>query len=155
MRRKALLGLVGLLVFASLVGLSSVGLSSEANVPSNALGMADSAGVTRSFTFTGEGQSRNYISDLDNLTDRDKYVMNLTTRLTITVVVADCCLMNDTIAIFYPYSTTPKFSATSPKIILGSAALPKGVYTFWVGYMKPHTMVFPAGYYIWIIASHG
>jgi len=106
------------------------------------------------FTFTGEGQYKYYYSNLGSLADRDKFVMTTTVKLTITVIVADCCIMGDTIGIFYPTSTTLLMSKTSPGIIVGTATFAAGTYTWWVGYVACPGG-FPAGYWTWIIATHG
>jgi len=150
MKSKVLFGLVAVAVLSTMF----VGVSYGQGA--NNLGVVGSRGTTYTFTLSGEGQSWTLGpmgSTLSSLTDRDTFKMTLSVKLTITVVVADCCVMGDTIAVFYPSSTAVKFSATSPKVILGSAVLAAGTYTFWVGYTACPGG-FPASYFLWAIATH-
>jgi hypothetical protein len=78
--------------------------------------------------------------------------MTLTVRLKITIVLADGYIMGDRIGIFSP-SNTLRMAATSPTYVLGSTVLNPGTYSFWVGYVACPGG-FPAGYFIWIIATH-
>jgi hypothetical protein len=78
--------------------------------------------------------------------------MTLPYKVKITVIVADCCIMGDTIGIFAPINTL-KTSAKSPNTIVGSAVMNPGTYQFYVGYVACPGG-FSAGYYIWIIATH-
>lgn len=146
MNRKMLFGFVAVLMLASMVGLSSASSA-------NSLGVS-STGASFVWNFTGEGQVKSSGgTDLASYADRVMVTLTLTTRLKITVVIADCCLMGDTIAAFYPTTVTQVFSATSPRIIIGSATLSAGTYTFWVGYTSCPGG-FPAGLYLWVISTH-
>jgi len=109
-------------------------------------------GKTYYVTFRVEGEYEHFSSVL-YLKDRDTYNMTLENDLTITVIVADCCLMGDKIAIFYPNPTTILFEVTSPKIIIGTAKLKAGTYTFYVGYTYSTTGTL-MGYDLWLIATH-
>lgn len=79
----------------------------------------------------------------------DKFVMTVTSRTHVHIEVVDCCLMGDTIAL--GDKPTRFFKATSPEKIIIDHWFNPGVYTFFVGYIPPHTEVFPAGYdiYVW------
>lgn len=149
MKSKVLFGLVTVAVLSSML----VGVSYGQG--GNSLGVVGSRGTTYTFTLSGEGQSwslGSMGSTLSSLSDRDTFKMTLSVKLTITIVVADCCVMGDTIAVFHPTSTAVKMSATSPKIIVGTAVLAAGTYTFWVGYTACPGG-FPASYFLWIIAT--
>jgi len=143
---KILFGMLALAMLSSLL--------TGAFGSGNGFGQVKPSGATYSFTFTGEGQSKSYYSNLASLADRDKFVMTTTVKLTITVIVADCCIMGDTIGIFYPTSTTLLMSKKSPGIIVGTATFAAGTYTWWVGYVACPGG-FPAGYWTWILATHG
>jgi len=81
----------------------------------------------------------------------DKFVMTVTAKTKLHIEVVDCCLMGDTIAC--GISSTKYKSATSPQIVIIDATLDASTRTFYVGYIKPHTGVFPAGYDIYVTGS--
>ncbi len=136
-------------MLASVVGFSGFSAASSAN----SLGVG-ATGVTLNWSFSGEGQMKSSGGiDLASIADRVTVVMTLTTKLKITLVIADCCLMGDTITAFYPTTVAPVFSAKSPSVITGSATLSPGTYTFYVGYTACPGG-FPAGFYMWGIATH-
>jgi hypothetical protein len=140
----------GLLMFV--VALSSVGFAfGQDNVQP---GPGPGPGVTHSFILGDEGNY--YFSEdrLYSLSDRTTYTMTLWVKLKVTIIVADCCTMGDTIALYYPTMTHLVRSATSPKFIKKTYMLDPGTYTFYVGY-KACPGGFSAGYYIWFIATHG
>jgi len=149
MKTKMVLGLIAVAVLSIMF----VGESYAAS--GNGIGVVESPGTSYTFTFSGEGQSE-YVEGhgIASLSDRDTYVITLTTKLTITIVLADGYIMGDTIAIFYPSSTKVGASAKSPKIVVVTVVLNAGTYTFWVGYTSCPGG-FPAGYFMWIIATHG
>jgi len=143
--RKSLLRLILIGVIGMLVGTSYMQSVYSSEI--------EPTRDTYRFTFSEEGQYQHVFGVIiGTATDRDTYIINITKTLTITVVVADCCLMGDTIAIFYPTNKTVFRSATSPAIIIGTTVLAKGVYTFWIGYTYCSTG--NAGYDIWIVATH-
>lgn len=76
----------------------------------------------------------------------DKFVMTVVGvgKIPVRIQVIDCCFMGDTIALGDRPSRY--FSATSPNTIDIIHAFDPGTYTFYVGYIPPHTGSFPAGY---------
>ncbi|MFQ6067820.1 MAG: hypothetical protein ACE5K3_11195 [bacterium] len=78
----------------------------------------------------------------------DKFVMTVTGDVCIRIRVVDCCLMGDTIAL--GKSAKKYWYATSPDVIEIIYCFKAGVYKFFVGYIPPHTGVFPAGYDIYV-----
>lgn len=152
MKSKLLFGIIVVALLSSMF----VEVSSAESA--NSISDIKSSGAVYEFTLSWEGEYWTFPdpgwSSLGSLEDRDTFIMTLTTDLKITVIVADCCLMGDTIAVFYPTPYRIKTSATSPDIVKVTGTLPAGTYKFYVGYTLPHTGVFPAGYYMWVIASH-
>ena len=84
--------------------------------------------------------------------DYDVYVMTVTAPCKISINVVDCCMMGDTMFLLHLPSWI-HFTAYSPDEIYVSGNIPAGTYYFYVGYVKPHTGVFPAGYTIYFGAS--
>jgi len=74
--------------------------------------------------------------------------MTVTARTLIHLELVDCCIMGDTIALGQSASTY--WYATSPDTVVLSGWLNAGTYVFFVGYIPPHTGLFPAGYDIYI-----
>ena len=81
--------------------------------------------------------------------DYDVYVMTVLDGCTVTVKVVDCCMMGDTMGL---KAGKKIHKATSPATIEVSATLKPGTYKFYVGYLTPHTGVFPAGYSTYVSA---
>ena len=141
--------LASLLMFV--VVLSSLGFvfASNNNVPPGA--SPASAGGT--MTFSGEGQYAVFLTHaITSLSDRGLYTVKLTTRLDLTIIVIDCCVQGDTIALFNPTPTNLLAYAKSPVIIKGTWSLSPGTYPIYVGYTSSPGG-FPAGYYIYFITS--
>jgi len=140
--------LASLLIFV--VTLSSLGfVFASSNMPPGA--PPPSAGGK--ITFSREGQYKAWLTHaITSYSDRGLYKVTLTTSLDLTMIVIDCCIQGDTIAVFNPGPTGPKvWSATSPVIIDETWELSAGTYNFYVGYEV--SAMFPAGYYIYFITS--
>ena len=141
----------------ALCGLMSVALSGVAATKtycencgiSNAKDIG-SEGSTYTFEI-GPGGSWHTSSTLYDFApkDYDTFVMTVTDNCTVTVKVVDCCLMGDTMAL---KAGRRIFRATSPDTIVVSAKLKPGTYRFYIGYIRPHTGVFPAGYDVYVSA---
>ncbi len=121
---------------------------------------ADGIVINRTYTFSiGPGGVWKTFSWLDDdaygsitgIGRSDKFVMTVTSRTLLHIEVEDCCLMGDTIVI--GTSASNYFAATSPKKISVDAWINPGTYTFYVGYIRPHTGIFPAGYDIYVQGS--
>jgi hypothetical protein len=109
-------------------------------------------GTTYKFTLKEEGYYFFTPSVLTSLTVADDYHMTLSTRVRVTIIVADCCVMGDTIVLLRPLTTTLAL-AKSPNIIEVTFTLNAGTYDYYVGY-RAAPGGFPEGYYVWFIATH-
>lgn len=148
MKSKILFSLV-------VVALLSAMLTSAYGTAPNSFDNVQASGMDYAIEFDAEGQMwrpPDGYSTLGFLEDRDHFTLRLHTPLKITIIIADCCLQGDTIAVFYPTPVNRRFVAVSPNIIMGSKTLPAGTYEFWVGYTDAPGG-FPAGYYMWLIAT--
>ena len=87
------------------VALSSLGfVFASSNMPPGA--PPPSAGGT--MTFYREGQYKAFLTHaITSFSDRGLYKVTLTTSLDLTMIVIDCCVMGDTIAVFNPTKTGP------------------------------------------------
>ena len=102
--------LAGLLMLVVALSSVSFALSQGGNADLGSL----SAGKSFLYTFTAEGQFRLFKSHVKSLSDQVTYKITLTTNLKLTIIIADCCVMGDTIALYYPINAIVAASATSP-----------------------------------------
>lgn len=154
MRKKLLIGITPIVVILMLA-LNPIAFAQAANSAqaANNEGVGAAAGTTYDVNIAGEGTYFFTESTLYALSDRDTFKVTLTTRVRLTVVLADGYLMGDTIGIFHPNTWTLKGSAKSPNMMIGGAVVGPGTVTFYVGYTACPGG-FSAGYFIWIIATH-
>ena len=144
-------------VILALCGLMSVALSSVAATKtycedcgiSNAKDIG-SEGSTYTFEIGPSGSWHTSSTLYDYAPkDYDTFVMTVTDNCTVTVKVVDCCVMGDAMAL---KAGRRIFKATSPDTIVVSAKLKPGTYRFYIGYIKPHSGLFPAGYDVYVSA---
>lgn len=145
MNKKVLFGLVAVALFSSLLAIAPT------YAASNHRGL-QTQGTEYEFELMPDGWMHYWstYSGLGNIDDRDCFIMHVLVDCKITIIVADCCVMGDTIAVFYPMDRV-RFKATSPSIIMGTHFLKAGTYKFYVGYTSCPGG-FPAGYNIWLFA---
>jgi len=90
------------------------------------------------------------VSMLNNLQDRDQYILNVTKKTKLFLFAVDLGLIGDTLAIFSPTPNTPVATAKSPACIsVSGLILNPGTYMFYVGYTA-HPNPFPDGYFIYL-----
>jgi hypothetical protein len=83
--------------------------------------------------------------------DYDTFYLHIAETSWVEIIIEDCCIMGDTIAL--ARSGSMYWSATSPDVVyVAGGPVPPGVYRFFVGYIDCPGG-FPAGYYWYFYSS--
>jgi hypothetical protein len=141
----------GLALIATMMCLATLGMVSAGTNTENAEEVgADSVTFEVYIDYVGDYDA--YWNDLYDYApyDIDIFHLHLAVSCYIEVIIEDCCVMGDTIAM--GKNARRYWSATSPDLVIVGGWLNPGDYTFYVGYIDCPGG-FPAGYY-WYVNSY-